>query len=504
MRMGQGFWVNLQPFSKCMDPLQILDAPVFRSLSRVADASGLEVYVIGGFVRDLMLGSPSKDIDILVIGDGVAFAEEVAASLKNRARVTVYKTFGTASLKYREDEDWDIEFVGARKESYTLSSRKPEVEQGTLADDQLRRDFTINAMALGLNSNNYGKLLDPFGGLDDLRLGIIRTPRDPFITFSDDPLRMMRAVRFATRFGFSIHPDVFDSIRQNAHRLSIVSMERIIEEVNKILICRRPSRGFYLMRDSGLLREFFPEFEALAGTEYIDGKGHKDNFRHTLEVIDKLAQRTDNLWLRWAAILHDIAKPPTRRFDPVHGWTFHGHEHLGAKMVKILFRRFKLPLNEKMEYVARLVQLHLRPIALVDEEVTDSAIRRLLFEAGELTDDLMMLCEADITSKNPEKVRRYLRNFEYVKQRMKDVEARDKVRNFQPPVSGEVIMEVFGIPPSYPVGVIKNSIKDAILDGLIRNDYDEAFTLMLETGKQNGLNPVSDAEDCREKYRVHP
>ena len=473
---------------------------LFRSRSR-AESTGNEVYVIGGFVRDLILGIPSKDIDILVVGDGIAFAREVAAELPGKPRITVFRNFGTASLHYRKEEDWNIEFVGARKESYSRDSRNPNVEPGSLTDDQNRRDFTINALAISLSGTDYGKLTDPFGGLDDLRKGIIRTPLDPDITFSDDPLRMLRAVRFATRLDFKIDPDAMDSIRRNADRLSIVSMERISDELNKIILCRRPSKGFQLLMETGLLHLILPEFVALAGTEYIDGKGHKDNFRHTLEVLDKLSQKTNDLWLRWAAILHDIAKPPTRRFDPNAGWTFHGHETLGARMVKTIFKRLKLPLNDKMEYVSRLVQLHLRPIALVDEEVTDSAIRRLLYEAGDLTDDLMMLCEADVTSKNPEKVRRYLRNFEFVKQRMKDVEERDRVRNFQPPVTGEVIMELFGISPSHPVGVIKNAIKEAILDGKIRNDFDQAFDLMVEEGKKTGLIPAASLLTMKQKYR---
>lgn len=479
----------------------ILEQPVFKRLSAAAEQYQAEIYVIGGFVRDLILGNPGKDIDILVVGDGVEFARNFASKLEKPTKVTVYKNFGTASLHYRDDDAWDIEFVGARRESYASHSRKPFVETGSLADDLNRRDFTINAMAIALNPNNYGSFIDPFNGLGDLRKGIIRTPLDPDITFSDDPLRMMRAIRFATRLDFTIEPITYSAIRRNADRLSIVSIERIMDEFNKTLMSERPSRGLNLLRESGLMAKFFPEFLELAGVDYIDGKGHKDNFKHTLEVLDNISRKTDNLWLRWAALLHDIAKPATRRFDPQTGWTFHGHEIVGARMVKQLFRRFKLPLNEKMEYVAALVQLHLRPIALVDEEVTDSAIRRLLFDAGDLIDDLMLLCEADITSKNPEKVRRYLRNFEYVKHRMKEVEERDRVRNFQPPVSGDLIMQMFGIPPSYPVGVIKNNIKDAILDGKIHNNYDEAFALMLEEGAKLGLKPKGNAEELKEKFR---
>ena len=479
----------------------ILEQPVFKKLSATADQYQLEIYVIGGFVRDLILGNPGKDIDILVVGDGVEFARNFAKNLRKATKVTVYKNFGTASLHYRDDDAWDIEFVGARKESYASHSRKPFVDPGSLTDDLNRRDFTINAMAIALNPNDYGTFIDPFSGLEDLKQGIIRTPLDPDITFSDDPLRMMRAIRFANRLDFTIEPHTYSAIRRNADRLSIVSIERIMDEFNKILMSARPSRGLNLLRESGLMAKFFPEFLELAGVDYIDGKGHKDNFKHTLEVLDNISRKTDNLWLRWAALLHDIAKPATRRFDPQTGWTFHGHEIVGARMVKQLFRRFKLPLNEKMEYVAALVQLHLRPIALVDEEVTDSAIRRLLFDAGDLIDDLMLLCEADITSKNPEKVRRYLRNFEYVKHRMKEVEERDRVRNFQPPISGDLIMKMFGIPPSYPVGVIKNNIKDAILDGKIHNDYDEAFALMLEEGAKLGLKPSGNVEELKEKFR---
>ncbi|MGC8866417.1 MAG: CCA tRNA nucleotidyltransferase [Bacteroidales bacterium] len=479
----------------------ILEQPVFKKLSEVARQFDSEIYVIGGFVRDLILGNPGKDIDVLVVGDGVSFAHSFAQTLKKKPRVTVYKNFGTAGLHYRDDESWDIEIVGARKESYVSTSRKPYVEPGTLEDDLNRRDFTINAMAISLNPLTYGSFIDPFKGLDDLRKGVIRTPLSPDITFSDDPLRMMRAIRFASRLDFTIEPDTYSAIRRNADRLSIVSIERIMEEFNKILMSQRPSRGLNLLRESGLMARFFPEFLELTGVEYIDGKGHKDNFKHTLEVLDKISRNTDNLWLRWAALLHDIAKPATRRFEPAVGWTFHGHEILGARMVKQLFRKFKLPLNEKMDYVAALVQLHLRPIALVDNEVTDSAIRRLLFDAGELIDDLMLLCEADITSKNPEKVRRYLRNFEYLKHRMKEVEERDRVRNFQPPINGDLIMETFGIPPSYPVGVIKNHIKDAILDGKIHNNFDEAFALMLEEGEKLGLKPSVNLQKVKEKYR---
>ncbi|MEW6135520.1 MAG: HD domain-containing protein [Bacteroidales bacterium] len=479
----------------------ILEQPVFKKLTDVAHHYQVDVYLIGGFVRDLILGNPGKEIDILVVGDGVEFARNFSKTLDKPTKVTVYKTFGTASLHYRDDEQWELEFVGARKESYAIDSRKPFVEPGSLVDDLNRRDFTINALAISLNKGDYGQFLDHFKGLDDLRSGIIRTPLDPDITFSDDPLRMMRAIRFATRLDFKIEPATYSAIRRNTDRLGIVSIERIMDEFNKILMCNRPSRGLNLLRESGLMAQFFPEILDLAGVEYIDGKGHKDNFKHTLEVLNNISRKSDNLWLRWAALLHDIAKPVTRRFDPQTGWSFHGHEIVGSRMVKQLFRRLKLPLNEKMEYVAALVQLHLRPIALVDEEVTDSAIRRLLFDAGDLIDDLMLLCEADITSKNPEKVRRYLRNFEYVKQRMKEVEERDRVRNFQPPISGDLIMQIFGITPSYPVGLIKNNIKDAILDGKIHNNYDEAFSLMLAEGERLGLKPVDNMEELKAKFR---
>ncbi len=479
----------------------VLEQPVFKKLSSTAGQYQAEIYLIGGFVRDLILGTPSKDLDILVVGDGVEFAYNFAKSLQKPTKVNVYKNFGTASLHYRDEDFWDIEFVGARKESYAIQSRKPFVEPGTLKDDLNRRDFTINALAISLNQESFGHFIDVFHGLDDLKRGIVRTPLNPDITFSDDPLRMMRAIRFATHLDFTIEPHTFSAIRRNAQRLSIVSIERIMDEFNKILTTQMPSRGLNLLKQSGLMEKFFPEFLELIGVEYIDGKGHKDNYKHTLEVLDNISRKTDSLWLRWAALLHDIAKPATRRFDPAAGWTFHGHEILGARMVKQLFRKFKLPLNEKMEYVAALVHLHLRPIALVDEEVTDSAIRRLLFDAGDLIDDLMLLCEADITSKNPEKVRRYLRNFEYLKHRMKEVEERDRIRNFQPPISGDLIMQAFNIPPSYPVGAIKNNIKEAILDGKIHNNYDEAFILMLEEGDRLGLKPVPNILEVQEKFR---
>ena len=481
-----------------MDYRKIIEQPIFQLIQKVASNQNIEVYIVGGFVRDLILGYESKDIDILVVGNGIEFARSVADAMQPSPKVSVYKTFGTASLKY--NDNWKLEFVGARKESYHKDSRKPDVEPGTLEDDLKRRDFTINAMAISLNVNDFGTLIDPFHGENDLKNKIICTPLDPLATFSDDPLRMMRAIRFATHLNFTIHFKVFASIKENAPRIQIVSIERTIDEFNKILMCEKPSNGLNLLHRSGLLGQFFPEFVALEGIEYIDGKGHKDNFKHTLEVLDKLSQKSDNLWLRWAALLHDIGKPATRRFDEETGWTFHGHETKGAKMVVQLFRKFKLPMNEKMEYVSKLVMLHLRPIALVDKGVTDSAIRRLIFEAGDLIDDLMTLCEADVTSKNPEKVKKYLENFRQVRKRINEVEERDRIRNFQPPITGDIIMEAFGIPPSHPVGVIKNAIKEAILEGTIHNDYEEAFDYMVKEGKNLGLVTSGNIEEIRKRY----
>ena len=462
-----------------------LTHPVFKRVGELADERGQRAFVIGGFVRDLLLDRPCKDIDIVTEGSGIELAKATAKSMDIR-QVHVFKNFGTAMFKARDHE---VEFVGARKESYSRGSRKPVVEDGTLEDDQNLRDFTINAMAISLNADTFGKLVDPFGGVDDLDRKWIRTPLDPDVTYSDDPLRMLRAVRFASQLGFRIEEGSLASIRRNAKRLDIISAERIHTEVNKIILSPRPSRGFKLLFKTKLLHKFFPEMAALQGVEWRKGVGHKDNFYHTLEVLDNVAEHSDSLWLRWAAIMHDIAKPPTKRFDARSGWTFHGHEDRGARMVPKIFARLKLPMDAKMKYVQKLVLLHLRPIALTKDVVTDSAVRRLLFEAGDDIDDLMILCRADITSKNEAKVERYLKNYDVVVEKLREVEEKDHIRNFQPPVSGEEIMEAFGIPPSRPVGDIKNAIKEAILDGDIRNDVVEAKRLMLELGVQMGLTP---------------
>ena len=461
-----------------------LDKPIFHTISEVAGELGLDVYVIGGYVRDLLLNRPSKDVDIVTVGSGIELARAVAHKLGRRAQLSVFKNFGTAQVKYK---DLEIEFVGARKESYSHDSRKPIVEDGTLEDDRNRRDFTINTLSLSLNKERFGELVDPFDGLNDLENLRIVTPLDPDITFSDDPLRMMRAIRFASQLGFSIDPDTFDAIVRNIHRIEIISPERIVDELNKIILSPKPSIGFELLDLCGLLEIIFPELHSLKGVETKEGIGHKENFAHTLMVLDRLSKTSDNLWLRWSALFHDIAKPVTKRFDNRLGWTFHNHNFIGEKMIPGIFRRLKLPMNEKMRYVQKMVNLHMRPIALVDEEVTDSAIRRLLFDAGDDIDDLMKLCEADITSKNPDKVCRFLHNFQLVREKLVQIEENDRIRNFQPPVSGEEIMEMFGLPPSRQVGVLKEAIKNAILDGVIPNDYDAAHAFMLRKAAQMGL-----------------
>ena len=461
-----------------------LQHPVFSVISEIAGQINQETYVIGGFVRDLILNRPSPDIDVVTLGSGIQLAEMVARRLGPNIQVSVFRNFGTAMFKY---QSLYIEFIGARKESYNEASRKPTVENGTLEEDQNRRDFTINALAICLTRQRFGELIDPFGGIQDIRDKIIRTPLEPGITFSDDPLRMMRAIRFATQLGFTIEEKTLEAISLNKKRIHIISKERVVEELNKIILSVKPSVGFRLLDSTGLLELIFPELHRMKGREEVNGIGHKDNFYHTLEVLDRIAPHTQNLWLRWSALLHDIAKPATKKFSPQLGWTFYSHNFMGSKMLPALFKRMKLPMNEKMKYVQKIVELHMRPIVLSEEEVTDSAIRRLLFEAGNDIDDLMTLCEADITSKNSKKIKKYYGNFQLVRQKLKDLEERDHIRNFQPPVSGETIMEVFGLGPSREVGLIKTAIKDAILDGLIPNEQVAAYSFMLEKGKELGL-----------------
>lgn len=462
---------------------QYLNNHLFHTISDTASEQDKEAHVIGGFVRDLLLKRPTTDIDVVVTGSGIDLAKAVAHKLGQK-KVSLFKNFGTAMFRY---QGYEIEFVGARKESYSHDSRKPIVEDGTLEDDQNRRDFTINAMALSLNKESYGELSDPFNGMGDLEAGILRTPLNPNVTFSDDPLRMLRAIRFATQLNFYIHDETFRAIGDNKERLKIISMERVADELNKILLANRPSIGFKLLEKSGLLTSVLPELQAMKGIEKANGKAHKDNFYHTLEVVDRLAVYSDDLWLRWAALLHDIAKPRTKRYDTRQGWTFHAHDFVGSRMIPQIFKHLRLPLNDKMKFVQKMVGLHMRPIVLSEDEVSDSAVRRLLFEAGDDIDSLMTLCEADITSKNEVKVRKYLRNFKLVRQKLKEIEEKDRIRNFQPPVSGQKIMETFNLPPCQAVGEIKSAIKEAILEGDIHNNYEEAHAYMLKKGKEMGL-----------------
>jgi len=464
---------------------QAIDSDIFQYISRASKSIGLESYVIGGFVRDYLLqrDSKAKDIDIVAVGSGIELAREVAQLLPNKPKVQVFKTYGTAMLRFG---DVEVEFVGARKESYAKESRNPVVVEGTLQDDQNRRDFTLNAMALSLNEDNFGHLLDPFNGIDDLKNGIIKTPLDPDITYSDDPLRMMRAIRFATQLNFTIEKNSLDAITKNAARIDIITKERIVDELHKMLLSKKPSIGFTLLEKTNLLQRFLPELTALKGVEEEKGQRHKDNFYHTLQVVDNISEHTDNLWLRWTALLHDIGKAPTKRFDKKIGWTFHGHEFKGSKMVYKLFKRLKMPLNEKMKYVQKLVLLSSRPVILA-EDVTDSAVRRLIFDAGEDIEDLMTHCEADITTQNPKKRKQYLNNFKMVREKIADVEERDQVRNFQPPITGELIMETFNLKPCRQIGTLKEAIKEAILEGEIKNDFDEAYTFMLKKAEEMGL-----------------
>jgi poly(A) polymerase len=463
-----------------------LNNPVLGLISKIADENNTELYIVGGYVRDIILKRPTNDLDIVVVGNGIEFARKLASAIGGKTNVSVFKNFGTAMLSYK---NYEIEFVGARKESYRRESRKPIVEDGTLQDDLQRRDFTINALAVGLGKDNYGELIDPFKGVEDIKNKIIRTPLDPEVTFSDDPLRMMRAIRFASRLKFRVDELTTDAIRKHRERIGIVSQERITEEINKIILSEKPSTGFKLMDQTSLLEIILPEVYAMKGVDMMNGKIHKDNFHHTIKVLDNLCKQSDNLWLRWAALLHDVGKPGTKKYDESSGWTFHGHDYLGSKMVPAIFRRLKLPLNEKLKYVQKIVRLHLRPISLSGEEITDSAVRRLLHEAGDQTDDLMILCEADITSKNKETVRRHMNNFSLVRQKLREIEEKDAIRNFQPPVKGDEIMKTLGLSPGREVGIIKKSIKEAILDGIIRNDKEEARRYMIEKAREMGIEP---------------